>query len=380
MIKEIPAINQDRYELKKLHTNIFSVCGSFSKVDQKKTETAKKIELIKDGIENDKKIVSLLKTSNRRISEELQTAQNEYGEMKDSMKTTGELVGKLEKMDSMKTELSGLRRANALMRLKVTPLSAQIWRFQEDLFNLRKEKKEALKEHSETMKLKNEVIGLRTKVLPLSQLLDLKDRLAEKSTRLEKNSKEAGRLKEELSGLIPIRENLKQEIETTVERLSSIEERMNSMKEKTEKLSSKVMPEEGVKKLDEEVATLRKKKGTLTEEKSDISPKIASIAEEEEKMSTVLESYKLKNKKDGDKLSALKKELKGMDINKASIDKLREKVSSAEGELEVKRKELGNLKNEYSQVISSNQEYKATIAEVEKGTKKLKKLMKKKKK
>lgn len=377
MIKEISAFNQGRYELKKLHNDFFSVCGSFSKVDQKNKDIVRKIELITDGIENDKNIISLLKESNRRISEELHTAKTEYGDIKDSMKATGELVRKLEKMDSMKTGLSGLRRVNALMRLKVTPLSAQIWKLQEDLFNLRKEKKEVLKEHSETMKLENEVIGLRTKVLPLSQLLDLKDRLAEESARLVKNSKESGRFKDELSSLIPMRDNLKQEIETSVERLSVTEKRINSMKEKTEKFSSKVMPEEDVQKLDEGVTTLRNKKGALTEEKKDLSPKIASIAEEDEKNTTILESYKLKNKKDGDKLSALKKELKGMDIDSASIDKLREKVSSAEVELEAKRKELGNLKKEYSLVISSNQKYKTTIAEVEKGTKKLKKMMKK---
>ena len=372
-------LKQEVLELNSLYSGIISVCGSYNKMGLEEKELAKKVEIITNGIEQDESIVFMLKESNKRISEELNTAKENYKDIKRSMKAAGELVRKLEKMDFIQTELTGLKRFNTSMRLKVTPLSAKVWKVQEELFNLRKEKKQILKEHSEIMTKSKEFVGLRTKILPLGELLDIKDRLTVESARLEKYLKEVGHFKEELARLVPMRDNLKQELETTLERLSSVQEHINSMKEKIKKLAPRSMPEEDIKRLEDSNATRKKKKNLLTEEKKQLSPSVASTAEEEENLTTILESYQVKSKRDKDKLSALKKDMKEMDIDKNAVDKLRDKVSTIDMELEAKRREYDSLKKEYSEITDVNQKYKRTIEEVEKKTKKLKKMMKKKK-
>jgi uncharacterized coiled-coil DUF342 family protein len=136
------------------------------------------------------------------------------------------------------------------------------------------------------------------------------------------------------------------------------------------------MPEEDEKRMAVEVSGLKAKRDALNNEKKALSPKVASLAEEEENAATILDSYRAKNKKDSAKLAALKKDLKELDVDKNSIDQLREKASLKSNELEARRMESAAVKKEYSEVAETNQKYKAVIEEVDKGTKKLKKMMK----
>ena len=371
-------LKQELFEFHKLYSSILSVCGSYNKMGLEEKELAKKIEIITSGIEQDKNIASMLKESNRRISGELNTAKENYGDLKASMKEVEDLVIKLEKMDSIQAELAGSKRNNTSLRLKLMPFSAKVWKLQEELFSLQKEKKRVLKNHSELMKKKDAFTSLAPKVLPSGQLLSTKDKLVEETSRSEDNSRETGNYKEELVRLVPLRDDMKQELETISEKYSSAQEHISSMEVKINKLTPKIMPEEEIKRLSDDLVSMREKRRTLAEEKKELSPRIASIAEEDENLSSILESYQLKNKKDKDKLSALKKDLKEMDIDKNTVDKLREKVSTIDGELEAKRREYGSLKKEYSEVTDANQKYKRIIEEVEKKTKKLKKMLKKK--
>lgn len=373
-------LKNDGRELNRLYSNILSFYGSFNKMGLEEKELAEKIEIITSGIQQDKNIVLLLKESNKRISGELETEKKEYRQIQNSLKAVGELVGKLEKMDSIETELAGLKRNNTSIRLKLMPFSAKVWKLQEDLFRLQKEKKQVQKIHSELMKKKNDFTSLAPKVLPSGELLNIKDKLAEETSGLEERSKEIKNYKEELARLVPLRDNMKEELETIVERLSSAQEHISSMEGKIRKLAPKIMPEEEIKRLSDDVNSLREKRRVIAEEKKALSPRIASISEEEENLSSILESYKLKNKKDKDRLNTLKKEQKELGVDKSEVDELREKVSSLEEELEVKRREIDTLKKEHSEVIDANQKYKRIIDDVEKKTQKLKKMMKKKNK
>ena len=372
-------LKQDLSELNRLYSVIVSIYGSFNKMGLEEKELAEKMGIINSGIEQDENIVSMLKESNKRISEELEAEKENYGDLKSSMKEVEELVIKLEKMDSMQTELAGSKRNNTSLRIKLMPFSARVWKFQEELFSLQKEKKQVLKIHSELMKKKNAFTSLAPKVLPSGELLSIKDKLIEEASRSENKSKEIGNYKEELARLVPRREDMKEELETITEKYSSAQQHISSMEEKINKLTPKIMLEEEIKRLSDDLISMREKRRTLAEEKKELSPRIASIAEEDENLSSILESYKLKNKKDKDRLETLKKEQKKLDVDKDAIDKLREKTSTIDGELEGKRREHDTLKKEFSEVTDANQKYKRIIEEVEKKTQKLKKMMKKKK-
>lgn len=367
-------------ELNNLYDNIVSISVSSGEINSNKKELTEKIDLITSGMKQDAKIVGMLKKSNEQISTELQSAKDKYGSLKVSMKEVGELVRKLEKMDAIETELSGLKRLNTAMRLKVTPLSAKIWKLQEDLFNLKKEKVTVQGEHTELMKRSREFVELRTKILPMGEILNLRDRVTSESATLEKNRNEVERIKADLADLVPVRDSLKQELEVTLERLTTIKDSISSLEGKVRKMAPRVMPEEDERNLVEEVSTLKSKREVLMAEKKEISPRIAAIAEEEEQMTAILESYQAKNKKDGDKLALLKKDLKAMDVDKDTVSKLENEVLSIEGKLKVKKKEGDKNRTEYSKLMDDNQIYKATIKEVDEGTAKLKQMMSKKKK
>lgn len=372
-------LKQEVLELNRLYSVIVSVCGSYNKMGLEEKELAKKTELIKNGIEQDESIVSMLKESNKRISEELNAAKENYGDLKASMKEVEGLVIRLEKMDSIQAELAGSKRNNTSLRLKLMPFSAKVWKFQEVLFRLQKEKKQVLKDHSELMKKKDAFTSLAPKVLPSGELLGIKDKLVEETSRSEDKSKEIGKYKEELVRLVPLRDDMRQELDTISEKYSSVQEHISSMEVKVNKLTPKIMPEEEIKRLSDDLISMREKRRTLAEEKKELSPRMASIAEEDENLSSILESYQLKNKKDKDRLETLKKEQKKLDIDKDAIDKLREKASTIDIELEGKRREHDSLKKEYSEVTDANQKYKRIIDEVERKTKKLKGMITKKK-
>ena len=69
------------------------------------------------------------------------------------------------------------------------------------------------------------------------------------------------------------------------------------------------------------------------------------------------------------------KVIKEMDVDADKVVKLKENLSSIEAELEVKKENLEKLKPEYSEVLNSNQGYKAIIKEVDEGTEQLKNMM-----
>jgi chromosome segregation ATPase len=316
----------------------------------------------------------LLKSSNNRISHELRTAEKEHEEIKESIAGAGKLVSTLEKMDRLKIELRKLRTANVQMNVIVASLSTKINELEEDLFGLRKDGERVQKHHSEILKKRNELMNLRSKIMPAPKLLEVKRKLSKALTDLEKTSEERT-LKNDLPLLIEARDGFREELEKTIERIPVTRERITSTKEKIARIAPKVVSEEEVKRLEDEVRPLRPRKAALAKQSKEISPRVASIAEEEEKMPSILEEYRLKNQQDKDRLSELKKELKELDIDKEALDKLREKVSSVEGEYEVKKKELEKLKEDYSELLSANQKYKAIVEEVEKGTESLKELM-----
>lgn len=327
------------------------------------------------GIQHDRNILLLLKSCNNRISEELKTAEKEHQEIKGSIEVEDAIVYKLEEMDRLKVELQKFRTVNAQMNVMVTSLSAKKGGLQEEVLDLRKVREGVQKEHSELMKKRNVVVRLRSKVLPKAELRELKAKLAEDSVGLKNISEELNWLKNETPLLVRKRDSLKEELEQTVKRIPSAQEHITSLKDQVERLSPKVTSEDEVKRLEEEVRALKPRKERLTQENKEISPRIASIKEEEEKITSILEAYKSKNQKEKDRISELEKESKELDIDKDTVVKLRENVSSIEGELEVKRKDIERLKKEFSESLSSNQRYKATIKEVDEGTERLKKMM-----
>lgn len=327
------------------------------------------------GIQDDRNILLLLKSSNNRISEELKTAEEEHQEIKGSIEVEDAIVYRLEEMDRLKVELQKFRMVNAQMNVVVTSLSAKIGELQEEVLGLRKVREGVQKEHSELMKKRNVVVRLRSKVLPKAELRELKAKLAEDSAALKNISEELSWLKNEAPPLIQKRDNLKEELEQTVKRIPLSQEHITSLKDRVERLSPKVTSEGEVEMLEEEVRALRPRKERLTQENREISPRIASIKEEEEKITSILEAYESKNQKEKDRISELEKESKDSAIDKDTVVKLRENVSSIEGELGVKGKDIERLKKEFSELLDSNQRYKAIIKEVDEGTEQLKKMM-----
>ena len=327
------------------------------------------------GKQDEKNILLLLKSSNNRISGELKTAEQEHNKIKDSIEASEDLVAKLETMDRLKVELPKLRTNNAQMNLIVTSLSRKTNELQEELIALRKVREQLQDEHSETIKKRNEVVYLRSKILPAAKLRELKTRLAEDSAGLKNISEEFGWLKNQVPLLMEQKESLKEELDQTVKQIPLVQKQVTSMKERIERLAPKVSSEDEVKGLEDEVPALARKKEGLTEENREISPRIASLTEEEEKLASVLDAYKSKNEKDGAKLSELEKSRREMDITEDKLAKLREEVSSLETDLEDKKGNIETLKKEYSELLNTNQEYKATIKEVEEGTAQLKEMM-----
>ncbi len=326
-------------------------------------------------IGHDKDIIPLLKSCNNRISKALKTAAKEQEEIKDSFEVDDAIVYKLEKMDRMKVELQKLRTFNAQMNVLVTSATRKAVALQEELLSLHKVRERAEKEHSKLAKKRNVVVGLRAKILPKAKLHELKTKLTEESAGLENISGELGWLKNEVPPLIQKKKSLKEELEQTLERIPLAQEQVTSHREKIERLSPKVTTEDEVKSLEEEVRALRPKKENLTQENKEISPRIASIKEEEEKSTSVLEAYRQKNQKDRDKISELEKVIKEMDVDADKLVKLKENLSSIEAELGVKKENLEKLKPEYSDALKSNQSYNAIIKEVDEGTEQLKNML-----
>lgn len=327
------------------------------------------------GIQHHRNILLLLKSCNNRMSEELKTAEKEHQEIKGSIGVEDAIVHKLEEIDSLKVELQKFRMVNAQMNVMVTSLSAKIGGLQEEVLDLRKVREGVQKEHSEIMKKRSAVVRLRSKVLPKAELRELKAKLAEDSVGLKNISEELNWLKNETPLLVRKRDSLKEELEQTVKRIPSAQEHITSLKDQIERLSPKVTSEDEVKRLEEEVRALKPRKERLTQENREISPRIASIKEEEEKITSILEAYKSKNQSEKDRISEFEKEIKEMDIDADTVVKLRENVSSIEEELGPKTKDIERLKKEYSELLDSNQRYKATIKEVDEGTERLKKMM-----
>ncbi len=333
-------------------------------------------DLAARDMEEHQRALSLLKNSHNRMSGELRIARKEHDKISGSVRVPEGLVGKLRKMDRLKQELEGLRAANVQMNVIIASLSAKTSVFQDRLFDLRNDREGVQKEYSEVQKNRDWFVNLRSKVLPEPKLVEYRNWLKKESAALREISEEVGRLKGTVPLLVEEAESLKEKLAKTIERIPITQERIASTKEKIERLAPKVVSEEEVKKLEDEVHVLRPRKKALAEESKELSPRVASIAEEEEGLPSVLEAYKSKNQKDEARLSEIKKELDQMDVDEDVVAKLREKASSMEGEYEVKKMELEKLKEEHSELVSSNQKYKATIEEVETGTQRLKDLMK----
>ena len=327
------------------------------------------------GKQHEKNILLMLKSSHNRISGELETAEKEHNKIKDSIRASEGLVSKLETMDRLKVELPKLRTGNAQMNLILTSLSRKINDLQEELIDLRKAREQLQKEHSEIIIKRNEIVNLRSKIMPEAKLRELKTKLTRDSAGLKNISKEFDRLKNDVPLLIEKKESLKEELDQTVKQIPLVLKQVTSMKERIDRLAPKVTSEDEVKDLEEKVRVLGPKKENLTEENREISPKIVSITEEEEKLSSIFDAYKSKNKKDEAKLSDLEKTRREMDITEDKLAKLRDDMSSLQGECEGKKENVEKLKKKYSELLNTNQTYKATIKEVEEGTEQLKEIM-----
>lgn len=334
-------------------------------------------DLTGQSLQHEKSTLLLLRSSNNRITEELKTVKKEHNQIKESIGVAGDLVYKLVRVDKLKVEVGKLRDVNARINMIVNSLSTQIGANHEELITLRKVRERVQKEQREIAERRNEVVGLRSKVLPKARLRELKGKLAEESAGLENISEELGRLKEEVPTLIQKKESMKEELEQMVERIPQAREHIISLEERTERLSPKVAPEEEVRRLQEEVGALKPKKESLTEENRKMSPKKASIMGEDEKLTSILDAYTAKNKKARDRIQEMEKKIREMGVDKAKVEKLKEDVSSLEGGLEVKKKELPALKNEYTQLLNAKQGFEAVIKEVEEGTEQLKQMIEK---
>ncbi|MGR3219437.1 MAG: hypothetical protein ACUZ8H_06405 [Candidatus Anammoxibacter sp.] len=366
-------IKRDLGQMDVLYESIISACNSLSVIDTDKKELSRRIELIIAAGDNDLNIVSMLKESNSKISDDLNEHKKEYDALDAETKSVNDLVGKIERMDFIKSKLSGLKRSNTTMQLKIIPVLAKVQEIDEELFGLRKKRDKVIEEHAGLIVESSECAKLRKKILPKGKLLEIRDRLSTETSKLEKyvKSNVIENFKEELAVIIPERDELKQKLETAVERLASTEKTIKTLEEKVGKIEPKVISEEDAAKLEEEVGIQRKKKNELTQEQKALSPKIATLAEDEENKTSILESYKSKNKKAADKLTTLKKEMEELDMDKDSIGKFEEEVVSKEGDLEVKKGILDHAKKEYSDLVEANRRYKATIDEVDKITAKL---------
>lgn len=373
-LKEIN-VKYDFDEVDTLYESIISLCHSFHTIDTNKKSLTKKIELLITSRNHDENIVAMLRESNVKISNELTKSRKEYGAVENEMKSVGELADKIDKMDFIKSRLSGIRRVNAGLQLKLIPIAAKVEKLQEELFDLRKKKQNIVSRHTELMMKSSEFARLRTKIMPKGELLELRDRFAEESAKLEKyiKSRIVENLKEELSRIVPERDELKQELETTIAKLLSVGESIKSLETQINKMLPKVIAEKDAEELEENVGKLRKQKNELTKEKTELSPRIATLAGDEENITTILESLKLKTKRDREKLASLKKEMDELKIDKNSITQFDEKVRTQEEELFVRKGILDSLKKEYEELKDKNRKYKATIDEVNKITDKLKK-------
>ena len=366
-------VKRDLDQMDTLYESIISACNSVYTIDSDKKELSRRIELITTARGNDINIVSMLKESNSKITEDLREHKKEYDSLEIETKSVNDLVGKIDRMDFIKSKLSGLKRSNTTMQLKIIPVLAKVQDMDEELFGLRKKRAKVVEDHARLIVESSECAKLRKKILPKGKLLEIRDRLSAETSKLEKyvKSNVIENFKEELAVIIPERDELIQKLETAIERLASAEKTIKSLEDKVEKIGPKVMTEDDAAKLEEEVGIQREKKNELTKEQKALSPKMAALAEDEESKTSILESYKLKNKKAADKLATLKKEMKELDMDKDSIGKFEEDVVSKEEELEVKKGILDHAKKEYSDLVEANRRYKATIDEVDKITARL---------
>ena len=376
----IQSLDKDLFTLNKLYRDILSFNYSSSDTDKKRKLVTRKLDLIKNGLVHDKKIAAMLREANESITEELKKAEKDYGDIEESMRSAEVLVRKLEKIETMNAKMRELRRTHGSLRMEEATLTGKVWVLQEELHDLRKSKEKVAGEHKEMMETADKVVGLRMRVLPVADLLEYKEKIARESAGNIKAREEKDLIANDLSNRSTIKADLQEEHDKLVERIPLIKDHINSLKKQVGKIAPKVISDEEAGKLDEEYSELKKTKDSLTEEKNIISPQMSGIAEEEEKLSEVYELYKAKISKEKKVLSELKKAVKGIDLDEASVGKLRDEVSAVESDLESKRMEFGNIKKEYDEVLESHQKHKAVIDEVGNTINKLKAYMAKRKK
>jgi len=376
----IQSLDKDLFTLNKLYRDILSFNYSSSDTDKKRKLVTRKLDLIKNGLVHDKKIAAMLREANESITEELKKAEKDYGDIEESMRSAEVLVRKLEKIETMNAKMRELRRTHGSLRMEEATLTGKVWVLQEELHDLRKSKEKVAGEHKEMMETADKVVGLRMRVLPVADLLEYKEKIARESAGNIKAREEKDLIANDLSNRSTIKADLQEEHDKLVERIPLIKDHINSLKKQVGKIAPKVISDEEAGKLDEEYSELKKTKDSLTEEKNIISPQMSGIAEEEEKLSEVYELYKAKISKEKKVLSELKKAVKGIDLDEASVGKLRDEVSAVESDLESKRMEFGNIKKEYDEVLESHKKHKAVIDEVGNTINKLKAYMAKRKK
>ena len=124
-LKEIN-VKYDFDEVDTLYESIISLCHSFHTIDTNKKSLTKKIELLITSRNHDENIVAMLREANVKISNELTKSRKEYGAVENEMKSVGELADKIDKMDFIKSRLSGIRRVNAGLQLKLIPIAAKV--------------------------------------------------------------------------------------------------------------------------------------------------------------------------------------------------------------------------------------------------------------
>jgi len=327
------------------------------------------------GMEHDKNMLSLLKRTHARISQELQIIEKHHNQIQNAIRVPEDIVHKLEGLDKFKVELPKLRAGNARMNVILIALSGKINVIEEELIDLRKTREAIQTELSEKLAKKNKAAKLRSRIMPKAKLTELKAKLDKDFAGLKQVADELNRLKTEMPRLMEKRDELKEELGLTIKKISSTQEQIIILRPRLERLAPKVSPEDEVEKLESAVRSLRPRKEKLTEEKREISPRVASITEEEEKVTSIHDAYRSKNQKDEAVLSGLEKDRKEADLSQDKLEELRKRVSSLEGGFEAKKGEIERLKKEYAELMHTNQAYKAIIKEVEEGTELLKKMM-----
>ena len=327
------------------------------------------------GMAHDKNMLSLLKRTHTRISQELQIIEKQHNRIQNAIRVPEDIVHKLESLDKFKVELPKLRAGNARMNVILTALSGKMNVLQEELIGLRKTRETIQTELSEKLAKKNEAAKLRSRVMPKAKLSELKAKLDKDFAGLKQVTDELNRLKTEMPRLMEKRDELKEELGPTVKQISSSREQITISRQRLERLAPKVSSTGEVEKLESAVRSLRPRKEKLAEENREISPRVASITEEEEKLTSIHDAYQSKNQNDEAVLSGLEKDRKEADLSQDKLEELREHVSSLEGGFEAKKDEIERLKKEYAELLHTNQTYKAIIKEVEEGTELLKKMM-----